>query len=75
MHKCSIENERLTNILIKFYNLIMEQNYYLNWSKKILNIIIEKGKGPTLRKLRTIQLIEVDLQLLMRIFLGLRDKG
>ena len=35
--------------------------------------MIEKGKGPKLGKLRTIQLIEADLQLLMRIFLGLRD--
>ena len=35
--------------------------------------MIEKGKGPKLEKLRTIQLIEADLQLLMRIFLGLRD--
>jgi len=38
---------------------------------KILDIIIEKGKGPTLSKLRTIQLIEADLQMLIRIFIRL----
>ena len=34
---------------------------------------MEKGKGPIIGKLRTIQLIEADLQLLMRIFIGLRN--
>ena len=41
---------------------------------KILDIVIEKDKGPILGKLRTIQLIEADLQLLMRIFMGSRNK-
>ena len=34
---------------------------------------IEKGKGLIVEKLRTIQLIEANLQLLMRIFLTLRN--
>ena len=34
-----------------------------------MEIYIEKGKGPVLGKLHTLQLIEVDLQLMMRIFL------
>ena len=42
---------------------------------KVLDIILDKGKGPIIGKLRTIQLIEADLQLLMQIFLGLRMKG
>ena len=37
--------------------------------------MLEKGKGPVLGKLRTIQLIEVDFQILMRIFIGNRNKG
>ena len=37
--------------------------------------MLNKGKGPVLGKLRTIQLIEADLQLVMRIFLGLRNEG
>ena len=36
-------------------------------------MILEKGKGPVLGKLRTIQLIEADLQLLMRIYIGGRN--
>ena len=34
--------------------------------------MLEKEKGPVLGKLRTIQLIEADFQLIMRIFLGYR---
>ena len=37
--------------------------------------MLDKGKGPIVRKLRIIQLIEADLQLLMWIFLGSRNVG
>jgi len=37
--------------------------------------MIEKGKGPTLGKLRTIQIIEADMQLLIMVFLSLQNKG
>ena len=40
---------------------------------KVLDVILEKDKGPIIGKLRTIQLIEADLQLLMRIFTGGRN--
>ena len=33
--------------------------------------MLDKGKGPILGKLRTIQLIKADLKLLIQIFLGL----
>ena len=35
--------------------------------------MIEKGKGSSLGKLRAIELIEGDLELLTRIFVGLRN--
>ena len=41
---------------------------------KTLDLTIEKGKGPVLGKLRTIQLIEADLQLVMRILVNNRNK-
>ena len=37
--------------------------------------MIEKGKGLVLGKLRTIQLMQVYFQLLMRIFVNTRNKG
>ena len=35
---------------------------------KELNVMLEKGKGPVLGKLRTMKLIEVDFQMPMRTF-------
>ena len=37
--------------------------------------MIEKGKEPVLGKLRTIELIEADIQILMRIIVNQRNKG
>ena len=39
----------------------------------MLDVILEKGKGPVIGNLRIIQLIEADLQLLMRIYIGERN--
>lgn len=41
----------------------------------MLDIVIEKGKGTKLGKLRIMQLIEVDLQLLMRICIDMRGEN
>ena len=37
--------------------------------------MLEKGKGPIVDKLKAIQLIEIDLQLLMRILINTRNKS
>ena len=49
--------------------------YYLEYQLKILDVMLEKGKGPILRKLRTRQLIEVDLQMIMRVFINGRTRN
>ena len=67
-----IMNKQITDILVSYYNVIIPKGFYSSQWLKVLNIILDKGKGPVLGKLRTIQLIEADLQLIMRIFLGLR---
>lgn len=41
--------------------------------EKTLDVIFTKGKGPRLEKLKIIQLIEADLQLMFRIIIGLRN--
>jgi len=75
LYKYSIQSELITELLVKYYNAIIIKEFYsLRWLKT-LNIILEKGKGPVLGKLRMIQLIEADFQLIMRIFLKLRNKG
>ena len=57
----------MINILIRYYNTIIKQQYYPKWWLKILEVMIEKGKGAKLGKLRIIQLIEADLQMIMRL--------
>ena len=41
---------------------------------KLLEVILEKGKGPVLGSLRNIQLIEGDIQILMSILINQRNK-
>ena len=41
---------------------------------KLLDAILEKGKRPILGKLRIVQLIEGDVQILMRILVNQRNK-
>ena len=42
---------------------------------KILEVMIEKSKGVKLGKLRVIQLIEADLQIIMRLSIKNRNIG
>jgi len=73
VYKCALDSEKLTRILVLLYNTVISKGYYLKRWLKVLDVILEKGKGPVIGKLRTIQLIEADLQLLMRIFIGSRN--
>ena len=51
----------MTIILITFYNTVLKKGHCLEHWIKLLAVILEKGKGPIIEKLRTIQLIEGDL--------------
>ena len=70
IYKCALESTKITNILVRFYNTVVRKGYYLRHRVKLLAVILEKGKRPIISKLQMIQLIEADLQLLMRIFIG-----
>ena len=54
MYECMVRSERMNLILIQYYNLIIRQCYFPSRWLKILDIMIEKGKGPVIGKLRTI---------------------
>ena len=73
MYKCALESSTMTKILVKFYTTVVRKGYYLKRWIKLLAVILEKGKGPIIGKLRTIQLVEADLQILIRIFIGERN--
>ena len=61
VYKCALDSDKMINILVRFYNTILRKGYYLKRWIKLLAVILEKGKGPIIGKLRTIQLIEADL--------------
>ena len=60
----------MTAMLVWFYNILLTQNYYPKRWIDLVEITLEKGKGPILGKLRNITLIEGDLQTNMRIQLN-----
>ena len=74
IYKCALGSKRMTDILVEFYNIILDKGYYPERWANIVDVMLEKGKGPQLDKLRTITLIEGDLQILMRIFLDPKEE-
>jgi len=48
IYKCALVSEKITTMLIKYYNIIIEEYYYLECWLSILDVMIEKVKGPTL---------------------------
>ena len=60
----------MTAILVEYYNILIREGYYPKRWLNILDVILEKGKGPIIGKLWTIILIEVDLQCKMRTYLS-----
>ena len=64
----------MTNKLVEYYNVIVAVQFFLERWLKTLIVMIEKLKGPALGKLHTIQLIEADMQLIMRILVNIRNK-
>ena len=75
MHECAIGSGKTTKILVACYNLIISNKFYPERWLKILNTMLEKEKGQLLGKLRTMQLVEVDFQLIMRVFMNERMAG
>ena len=65
----------MTTLLVQYYNLIIQKQYYPTRWLKTLDVTIEKGKGLVIRKLRIIKLIEADLQILIRIFANERNSS
>ena len=67
MHKLVVDNEEFMDMLIMFYNLAIAKRIVLNLWRNVLDTMLDKGKGPVLGKLRIIELIEGDLQLIIRL--------
>ena len=63
----------LSSIVLSHTIIIRKQYFPMRWMK-ILEVILEKGKGPVLGTLRNIQLIEGVIQVLMSILINQRNK-
>ena len=53
-------------MLVKCYIILIKCNHYPSRWLKVVDVMLEKGKGARLKKLRILEMIEADLQLVMR---------
>ena len=51
LYKCSLESKLLTNLLVKYYNIIIIKGFYPSRWLETLDVILEKEKEPVLRRL------------------------
>ena len=77
MRDCSVceralESDHIEEVLVKFYHFIIKHNHYPRRWLKVVDTMIENVKGPCLKKLRTLKMIEACLQLAMRMHIGSR---
>ena len=56
-----------------FYNIVIAKGIVLDRWRGVLDVMLEKGKGPTLGKLRIIELIEGDSQLIVWLHVGFKN--
>ena len=63
VYKCTLDSQRMTFILVTMLNIFLKRRCCPQRWLKLLETSLEKGKGPTLGKLRNITLIEGDMQI------------
>ena len=70
VRKCVLEREGMVKVIVKFCNTIIKFNHYPERWLKSVDVMIEKGKGPRITKLRTLEMAEEDMKFIMRTFLA-----
>ena len=60
VHKCALESERMVEVLVQFHNVIMKHNHHPKRWLKVVDVVIEKGKGHRIEKSRILEMIEAD---------------
>ena len=73
-HKCATHCERMIKVLVRHFIVMLKHKYFPSRWLDVLDVMTENWKVHKINKLRIKQIIEEDLQLLMRIFLGIRTK-
>ena len=74
VHKCALGVDRMTHVLVTFYNILIKNEHYPKRWLMMLDAMLGKGKGWIIGKLRIVTLIEADLQFRMRMKLGSKNK-
>ena len=54
MHRSTLNSDKMIAILLQFYNQLIKKEYYPKRWLKVLDIMLEKGKGLILGKLHII---------------------
>ena len=72
VHECALESDRIVEVLVKFYNVVLKHNHYPHRWLKVVDAMLVKGKGLRLKNPKMLKMIETDLQLVMRTHLGSR---
>ena len=52
VHKCAMHCERMVKVLVRFYNTMIKHNHFPSRWLNVLDVMIEKGKGNKVNKLR-----------------------
>ena len=52
-------------MLVHFWKTMLQYRFYSKYWLDFVDSMLEKGKGPILRKILTMTLVEGDLQILM----------
>ena len=59
LHKRALGRESMVDVLVKCCDAMTEFNHCLQrWMKLVVDEIIEKGKSPRMKKLRTLEIAE-----------------
>ena len=46
--KCALESDRVVTVLVKFYNIVIKCDHYPSRLLKVVDVVLEKGKCPSL---------------------------
>ena len=70
--KFEIKSDKVVLMLVKIWKMLIEHNHCPSRWLKFADAMLEQVKVPRLKKLRILEMIEINLQLMMGTHLGVR---
>ena len=59
VYKCALESDRMMGILVTILNIFLKRQYYPRCWLKLVDVILEKGKGPK-NSLKRVHKVDLD---------------